>query len=55
MIKEELMDYGKFIDNYLTEISSIMWMKHKITSLLGRKIDYKLAMNSRQNAHGNKN
>ena len=47
MIKEELSEYGKFIDNHLTEIASIMWMKHKVKSFLGRRINYQLAMNSR--------
>jgi hypothetical protein len=55
MLKEELMKYGKFVDNDLTEISSIMWFMFKVISFLGRKINHKLAINYREIAYGNKN
>ena len=53
MNKDELIEYGKFIDNHLTEISSIMWIKHKVTSFLGRKVNLEMAMNCREIAYGN--
>lgn len=52
MSKEELMDYGKFIKNHMTEISSIMWSRHKVTCFLGIPLDVKVAERARNVIYG---
>ena len=57
MSQQELAAYGHAVDDHLTEVSSIMWSRFKVTAFLNRQIDTKIVEKAKKcvYSYGNNN
>ena len=57
MNQQELAAYGHALNNHLTEVSSIMWSRFKVTAFLNRQIDTKIVEKAKKcvYSYGNNN
>jgi hypothetical protein len=52
MSQEELYNYGHLLNNHLTEISSVMWERFKVSAFLNRRISHEVIMKAKSLVYG---
>jgi WD40 repeat protein len=52
MNQKELAEYGHTVNDHLTEVSSIMWSRFKVTAFLNRQVDTKIVEKAKKIVYG---
>jgi hypothetical protein len=52
MNQQELSSYGHLINNHLTEISSVMWDRFKVTAFLNRPVNIEIVRKAKKLIYG---